>query len=383
MVGEATRGATNPNCPRFKGDKLPLVSEATPSDGRKAGGLCRRSAVGRLRSGREAALTLPPANRHTSATRSGAAEPVLVERSRSPVSTPPTMHPSAPLRAALFAALALFAPALLAGCDSTGGPTETDADVVSSEEAAVAVAGALSSDGGGAFDAVAAAVEVPAVGRGATPEPGCTFTRAFDEGTVTWTRTVACERSTPGGRYSARFGRTQTFRFLVGGVAQPDPATAEALEFAIVDGYGEHTTPVLHHLLLDVGARLNVSGLQADTAVVAGTYDRSATDTLTVRRPGTDRSAQRTLIYDLGLAFDDVEVVSGADGRRGRPVGGSITGTIEGTATFTGPDGQTRTRDFSRTFTVTFDGRTPDSGLIDVAGARYHFNVQTGDVTGE
>jgi len=41
MVQEATGGATNPNCPRFKGDRLPTVS--AKRDGRKAGGLSDRT----------------------------------------------------------------------------------------------------------------------------------------------------------------------------------------------------------------------------------------------------------------------------------------------------------------------------------------------------
>jgi hypothetical protein len=139
---------------------------------------------------------------------------------------------------------------------------------------------------------------------------------------------------------------------------------------------------VLHHLLLDIGGAFDVAALDADTATVNGAYDRAATDTLRVRRHGPDggASGQRTLTYDLALQFDDVEVVRGADGRRGRPVGGTVSGTIEGTATFTGPNGQTRTRDFSRSFTITFGGGD-ETGLLTVGGQRFRADLRTGEIT--
>lgn len=286
--------------------------------------------------------------------------------------------------AALVAALTLLGPAALVGCDSAGSGGDAGTDVVSNEEAAVAVANAVAYDAGGALDAVAAAAELPGFNRpGGDPEPGCERTRTFDPATTTWTRTVDCERASPNGPFFARFGRTQTFRFFAGGVAQQDPATADSLHFAIVDGYGERRTPVLRHLLLAIGGDFDVAALDADTATVNGAYDRSATDTLRVRRPGRNggASGQRTLIYDLALQFDDVTVVHGADGRRGRPVGGSVSGTMEGTATFTGPNGQTRTHDFSRSFTITF-GSSDETGLITVGGQRFRADLRTGTIVG-
>jgi hypothetical protein len=266
--------------------------------------------------------------------------------------------------------------ALLAGCDAAG-TAPADADVVSNEEAAVAVANAVAPEGGGAFEAVTAAADLR---HGDGPHGGCTFERSFDPATTTWTRTVACRRGDPDRPAFARFGRTYTLRFYgADGTPQQDPATAASLDLALVDGYGERRTPALHHLLLDIGAALDVADLQEDLVLVNGTYHRSATDTVRVRGRG-DRAGQRTLVYDLALTLSDVRVAGGPDGRRTRPVAGTVEGTIEGTATFTGPNGQTRTRDFSRAFTITFGGDGGPVADLRIGGDVFRVDLDAGVV---
>jgi hypothetical protein len=279
------------------------------------------------------------------------------------------------LRAAVTALVPLI---VLAGCDSAGG--DSAGDDLSNLEVAVAVANGLAVNSGGALEAVAGAVDDGTNSQGG----GCSVERTYDETTQTWTRIVACERGDPDERFYAQFGRTQTFQFFdAAGVPQQSPETAVSLDFAIVDGYGEVRTPWLHHELLDIGADLDIDDLQDELVTVNGTYDRSATDTLLVRRPGGPAAVRRTLIYDLDLALDDVRGPRRNYGHWGRPVSGTITGTIEGTVTFVRRDGSVVSRDFSRTFTIVFGGQPDsDTASLQIGGETYRANLLTGEVEG-
>ncbi len=279
------------------------------------------------------------------------------------------------LRIGLAAVASLL---LVPGCDSAGDDSGTEN--VSNLEVAVTVANGLAVNSGGALEALAAATDDGANSQGG----GCSVERTYDEPTLTWTRIVACERGDPGDRWFARFGRTSTFQFFdVAGAPQQSPEDAASLDFAIVDGYGEVRTPWLRHELLDIGADFDIDDLQEELVTVNGTYDRSATDTLFVRRRMGPPAVRRTLIYDLGLELDDIRGPRRRYGEWGRPVSGTITGLIEGTATFTRRDGTVQTRDFSRSFTIVFGG-SPDSETaeIEVGGESFRANLLTGDVEG-
>jgi hypothetical protein len=275
------------------------------------------------------------------------------------------------------AVLALVLPAaLLAGCDSAGGDDATD--TVSNLEVAVAVANGMAVNSGGALEALAAGLE------GDENSHGCTVERSYDETTQTWTRTIDCERGDPDSRFFARFGRTQTFRFFdESGTPQQFPDDAASLDFAIVDGYGEVVTPWLHHELLDIGASFDIDDLQDSLVTVNGTYDRSATDSLFVRRPDGPPAVRKSVIYDLSLELDDVRGPRHRYGEWGRPVSGTVTGLIEGTVTFTRRDGTVVTRDFSRSFTIVFGGQPlADTARIRIGSDEFVANMLTGQVEG-
>jgi hypothetical protein len=280
------------------------------------------------------------------------------------------------------APLALALPlALLAACDSADPSGPAGAEAVTNQEAAVAVANALALDAGGVMDAVREAATLSELN---DPAPGCDVERSYDEPSQTWTRTIACQRGRANEPFFARYGRTQTLQFLAGGVAQQDPRTADALDFTIVDGYGERRAPHLRHHLLDIGGSLHVDDLHEALVTVNGALTRSATDTLRVRRRGPNGgalTAERTLAYDLAVAFDDVRAHR-RRGHWGRPVDGTISGTIDGTATFTGPNGQTQTREFSRAFTITFGGAAEADALIALGGETFRADLTTGTVDG-
>jgi hypothetical protein len=280
-----------------------------------------------------------------------------------------------PRRALLAAVLPL---ALLAGCDSAG--SDDAGDSVSNLEAAVAIANGMAVESGGALEAIASGLEDDENSQG----HGCEIERTYDEVTQTWTRTIDCERGDPDSRFFARFGRTQTFQFFdEAGVPQQFPQDAASLDFAIVDGYGEVVTPWLHHELLDIGGSFDIDDLQDSLVTVNGTYERSATDSLFVRRPDGPAAVRKSIIYDLSLELDDVRGPRRRYGHWGRPVSGTVTGLVEGTVTFTRRDGTVVTRDFSRSFTIVFGGEpVADTARIRIGSDEFVANMRTGEVEG-
>lgn len=284
------------------------------------------------------------------------------------------------------------------GCDSSSDPADSDLPdgLSTSEDAAAVIAGAVALQSGGALDDVAnLAAEIAgfADGRldpGARPA-GCEGERTFDEATQVWTRSIACERGRPDGAFYAAFARTQTFAFFsADGAPVMMPADAAALDFAIVGGSGVLRSPRASHELTGLGAALAVTGLHDDDPLVTvnGDYARSATDTLRTR------NAVRTLTYSLALDLEDVTGPArrrgddpvGAPGRPGpagthwgRPVSGTISGTITGLATYSGPRGDVQ-REIDRAFTITFGGDddAPVARIRFADGATYTADAVTG-----
>lgn len=289
----------------------------------------------------------------------------------------------------------------ITGCDSS----TTDADdaglpdgLSTTEDAAAVIAGAVALQSGGALDDVAnLAAELGDFSgarlSGEAHPAGCEGERAFDEATGVWTRSLACERGRPDGLFYAAFSRTQTFAFFdADGNSVMLPADAASLDFAIVDGTGIRRTPRAHHELLDLSADLAVTGIgDGDSLVtVNGTYSRSATDTLTTR------NATRTFTYALDLTLDDVtgparrrhDDPAGAPGRPGpagthwgRPVSGTLSGSMTGQATYSGPRGDFQ-REVDRTFTVTFggDSASPTARIRFDDGSTYTADALTGEL---
>lgn len=278
-------------------------------------------------------------------------------------------------------ALAVLAAALtLSACDAvdSSADTLTDEDL---DDAAVVVASALALDGGGVLEDAAAvaslAASVDAAGRSAGPDrPGCDNGLAFDEASSTWTVTIDCERTSPGGRFSSEFDRVSTYQFFdADGNAQRERADAASVNYDIVSGATLFQSPRGTHALTSLGADLTATALDEDLVSVSGTYDRTGTDTLTTRR------GERTVAYTLALALDDVQGPKTRVRSWRNAVGGTITGTLQSTITRTPADGETIVREVDRTFTVTFleDGNERVAE-IEIDRRRYRADVETGDI---
>lgn len=288
--------------------------------------------------------------------------------------TPPTSRFRLPTLAVLAAILALSA------CDAAEDSGLTEADL---DDAAVVVASALALDGGGVLEDAAAGASLAAsaddAGRSAGPDrPGCDTSRAYDEATSTWTVTIDCARTRPGGQFSAEFARVSTYQFFdADGNPQRERAGAASVAYDIVSGSTRFQSPRGTHALTSLGADLTVTALDDDLVRVSGTYDRAGTDTLRTLR------GERTVAYTLALTLDDVQGPKTRARNWKGAVGGTITGTLQSTITRTPAGGETVVREVDRTFTVTFpeDGgeRTAE---IAIDGRRYRADVETGDIMG-
>lgn len=281
----------------------------------------------------------------------------------------------------LAAALALTF--VLAGCDaaSSDGPDAAPA-TTDTEDTALSVAGAIALDGGGLLEDVAAGAAVAAPGTAARPpdghpgfpiRPGCTPTRTFDDAAVLYTLTFNCTRTNEGAGFSAAFARVATVQFLgADGQPQPERDGATAVNFDILSGTTTVITPRRSHRLLRVAADFAVTDVGQDLVTVNGTYARAATDTLSGRR------GERTLAYELALTLDDVRGPRGVRGDWHRAVSGSLSGTYHAVRTATGRDGDTTTREITRTISVVFG----NGGMAEIAvnGERFRADVLTGEV---
>ena len=269
----------------------------------------------------------------------------------------------------------------IAGCDNTDPVIDTggDANISSTEDAAVSIANALSLEGGGALDAVASAAEVASDVQNASggDDHGCIRERSFDETTVTWTRFIECERGRPNGLFYALFSRTATFQFLNGDTPVQSPAEADAVNFNIIDGEGLRIMPGFIHELLDIGADLHVANIHTELLTVNGTYDRAATDTLYTR------NAERTLAYELAMTLTDIQAPPGDRHLWRTAVSGTIEGVYHAIITFTRGDSYVE-REVTKTFTIVFgegDGEIRDA-IITVDGRDFRADVETGQVQG-
>lgn len=281
-----------------------------------------------------------------------------------------------------FSLLATFLVALvLVGCDNTGVSSDTsDANLSSTEDAAVSIANALSLEGGGALDALASAAELGTDGsaaRSGGDDHGCVRERSYDETTMTWTRFIECERGNPNGLFYALFSRTATYQFLDGDAPVQFPEEANAVNFDIIDGEGIRFAPGFSHELLDVGADLHVDDIHGDLVTVNGTYDRAATDTLYTR------NAERTLTYDLSMTLFDVQAPPGDRRHWRNAVSGTIEGVYHAIITFTRGDAYEEV-EITKEFTIVFgegDGDVRDA-IITLDGRTFRADVETGQVQG-
>lgn len=282
-----------------------------------------------------------------------------------------------PIRFSLIATV-LVAMAF-AGCDNaTPIVPGDDANISSTEDAAVSIANALSMEGGGALDVVASAAEVASDIQNAQGDrSGCVRERSYDEGTFTWTRFIECERGREDGLFYALFSRTGTFQFLDGDAPVQYPAEADAVNFDIIDGEGIRRAPGFIHELLDIGADLHVADIHSELLTINGTYDRAATDTLYTR------NAERTLAYELSMTLSDLQAPPGDRHLWRTAVSGTIEGVYHAVITFTRGDSYVE-REITKTFTIVFgdgDGDVRDA-LITMDGRTFRVDVETGQVQG-
>jgi len=289
-----------------------------------------------------------------------------------------------PIRFSLLATiLVAFA---FAGCDNADPITGTggdDANISSTEDAAVSIANALSLEGGGALDIAASASELVVTSSSSSSfggdhfPDGCVFERSYNEATFTWTRFIECEHGNPGGLFYALFSRTATYQFLDGDTPVQYPEEADAVNLDIIDGEGIRIAPGFSHKLLDIGADLNVANIHRELVTVNGTYDRAATDTLYTR------NAERTLTYDLALNFIDVQGPARDRHNWRNAVSGTLEGVYHAVITFMRGDAYEEV-EIWKEFTIVFgegDGDVRDA-LITIDGRTFRADIETGQVQG-
>ncbi len=285
------------------------------------------------------------------------------------------------MKALRFSLFATFLVALaLAGCDNASPVVQGgDANISSTEDAAVSIANALSLEGGGALDVVASAADVASDVQNSQggDSSGCIRERSYDESTFTWTGFIECERGRPDGLFYALFSRTGTFQFLNGDAPVQYPADADAVNFDIIDGEGLRRAPGFSHELLDIGADLNVADIHTELLTINGTYNRAATDTLYTR------NAERTLAYELSMTLTDLQAPPGDRHLWRTAVSGTIEGVYHAVITFTRGDSYVE-REITKTFTIVFgdgDGDIRDA-IITIDGRDFRADVETGQVQG-
>ncbi len=230
--------------------------------------------------------------------------------------------------------------------------------------------------------AAAAAVAAPAAAALGSPDghpafpprPGCAPTRTFDATTYLYTLTSDCHRDSQGGRFSATFSRVATARFFgVDGQPQAERAGAATLHYDILSGRSAFISPHASHHLTSLTGDFTVTGLDQDLVTVNGATSRAATDTLSGAR------GERTLTHELALTLTDVRGPRGIVENWHRAVSGTVAGTYHAVVTTTKPDGTTRTREVTRTVSVTL-ARGSDMAEIALDGQRFHADRRTGAV---
>ncbi|MEM1056222.1 MAG: hypothetical protein AAGI52_11895 [Bacteroidota bacterium] len=280
----------------------------------------------------------------------------------------------------------LFLPALalalvLTGCDAVGD-TSSSATAEDLEDAAGAIAEAVALDAGGALDdaasmSVALGTDASLSGDGddMPDRPGCDASRTYDD-SGTWNVSIACERGNPDGRFYHAFAREATWRFLdADGNPQEGARGATTIEHDLLSGTGTHLTPRASAVLESLTSSITIETAGEDLVTVNGTYDRDGIHTVFGRG-----EAQREVDFDLSLTMEDI---TGPRGRRDRwagAVSGTLSGVYTATVTATAPNGDTRTREVEREFTVTFPNEAERRARIAVGDRVYDADPVTGEL---
>ncbi len=279
----------------------------------------------------------------------------------------------------------LIAAGILAGCEKG---TEATLDPILEEDAATAVAGAISEDGGGAADQLndvsgistsgGLSAEVSLFNAAmSTSGPASVDTTYVPADTAT-IFTINRARSSLAGTFVSLVTRVYLVKFINNsGAAQRrhivGPDTARSMIFRILYGRGYHRTPFRVHRLDSLAGDWVVTNLNTPVVTVNGTYYRSGTDTLRTR------NAERTHDNALSATFTNVTRPRRGLGGTSDAISGTISGTYTATITFTNGD-LYKERSFSKPFTIDLSGTGAD---ININGRRFHSTWQRGEMMGE
>lgn len=285
--------------------------------------------------------------------------------------------------------LSLAAAGLLwIGCEKSTDPLT---EAVLEEDAATAVAGAISENGGGAADQLADVTSLStggglsaevrlldaAFGAGGPSTVDTTFVPA-DTSTIF---TIFRTRTNLTGTYVSIIYRSYSVKFInKDGTAQrryvastpSGPDTARTMLFKILSGRGYHRTPIRVHRLDSLAANWVVTNLHTPVITVNGTYYRAGTDTIRTR------DAERTHANTLSATFTNVTRPRLRLGATADAISGTITGTYTAQITFTKGD-LYRERSITKDFTVVLSG---EEATINVEGRRFRSSWRHGDMMG-
>ena len=264
------------------------------------------------------------------------------------------------------------------GCQSNSSTEPDETNITASQDVAESVAGDIGEDTGGAMDQVGDLLVVAgggnfnSLGKKSANESASS---GYDSVNGVWTITVSRERGILTGLFYASISRKYTAQFLnANGQPQKffitDGDTAHTVNFAIVEGSGNHKTLRLFQELTELSASFVATGTNTGTVTINGTYHRAAMDEITTLR------AERTLDHALDLSFIDVTGPRGSRSDLSRKVSGRITGTYTATATFTRGDAYSE-QNIQRDINIVLgDGQAQ----IAVNGQGYTSDVETGEL---
>ncbi len=287
--------------------------------------------------------------------------------------------------------LSILAAAALAliGCDKS---TDAASDPILEEDAATAIAGAISEDGGGAADQLADVASISTSG-GLSAEVNLldaamstgapsTIDTLFVPADTSYIFTINRSRANLTGTYVSLIYRMYYVKFInKNGTAQrryivSTPAgndTARTMLFRILYGRGYHRTPIRVHRLDSLAADWIVTNLNTPVVTVNGSYYRAGNDTLRTR------NAERTHANTFSATFTNVTRPRRALGGTADAISGTISGTYTATITFARGD-LYKERSINKTFTVELSG---DDATVNMNGKRFRSTWRYGEMFGQ
>ena len=177
---------------------------------------------------------------------------------------------------------------LFAGCDSASSDDEA-LDTETSTDVATTVALSVSEEDGGVADQledVVALANAVTLSKQAGSHPTIMSSDPeYDDMTGTWTVGISRERSSPNGERSISYERVYEYQFLdADGQPQQffntDSTRAKTINFRIISGSGQYSSPQVVSGLNSLTADWTVSNADEEVFTVSGVYQRSASSTI-------------------------------------------------------------------------------------------------------